>query len=323
MAYTIDSAGSGLFAPIEPYDSGFLSVGGSHRLYWEESGRPDGIPVVFLHGGPGAGCAPTHRRFFDPQHYRIILFDQRGSGRSTPPGSLENNTTPDLVADMERLRAHLHVDRWVVFGGSWGSTLALAYAEAHPDRCKALILRGIFMGEDREIEWFLHGIGRFFPEAHRAFVEAIPSDERNDLLDAYYRRLTAPERSVRRSAALIWSRYEGACSTLLPSQDTVLNFSEVEFAERLARIEAHYFVNRVFMPEGALLANVQAIRHIPAVIVQGRYDMVCPIETADRLSRAWPEATYDVVPDAGHAALEPGIRKALIAATERFKRLQG
>ena len=219
---------------------------------------------------------------------------------------------------MERLREHLHVERWVVFGGSWGSTLALAYAEAHPNRCKALIMRGIFLGEDREIDWFLHGIGRFFPEAHRAFVEAIPSGERGDLLDAYYRRLTAPERSVRRSAALIWSRYEGACSTLLPSQDTVLNFSEVEFAERLARIEAHYFVNRVFMPEGALLANVQAIRHIPAVIVQGRYDMVCPIETADKLSRAWPEATYDVVPDAGHAALEPGIRKALIAATERL-----
>lgn len=321
MAYNMDSAGPGLFAPIEPFDSGFLAVDGHHRLYWEQSGRPDGVPVVFLHGGPGAGCAPTHRRFFDPAYYRIILFDQRGSGRSTPGGSLQDNTTGHLVADMEQLRAHLKVDRWVVFGGSWGSTLALAYAQAHPRHCRALVLRGIFLGEETEIDWFLNGIGRFFPEAWRAFVEAIPEAERGDLLGAYYRRLTGGDRSARRAAALAWSRYEGSCSTLLPSQDTVLNFSELDFAERLARIEAHYFVHRLFLPPGALLAGVEGIRHIPTVIVQGRYDMVCPIMTADRLARAWPEATYDVAADAGHAALEPGIRRSLINATERFKRL--
>jgi proline iminopeptidase len=208
-----------------------------------------------------------------------------------------------------------------VFGGSWGSTLALAYAQAHPNRCRALVLRGIFLGGETEIDWFLHGIGRFFPEAYRAFVEAIPAAERDDLLGAYYRRLTGDDRAARRGAALAWSRYEGSCSTLLPSQDTVLNFSELDFAERLARIEAHYFVNRLFVPEGGLLAGVESIRHVPAVIVQGRYDMVCPIITADRLARAWPEATYDIVADAGHAALEPGIRRALISATERFKRL--
>jgi len=321
MAYIMDSAGPGLFAPIEPFDSGFLAVDETHRLYWEQSGRPDGVPVVFLHGGPGAGCAPTHRRFFDPEHYRIILFDQRGSGRSTPPGSLVDNTTPHLVADMERLRKRLDVERWVVFGGSWGSTLGIAYAEAYPHRCRGLVLRGIFLGEATEIDWFLHGIGRFFPEAYRSFVEAIPATERGDLLGAYYKRLTGTDRSARRAAALAWSRYEGSCSTLLPSQDTVLNFSELDFAERLARIEAHYFVHRLFVPPGSLLDGIQSIRHLPAVIVQGRYDMVCPIMTADRLSRAWPEATYDIAADAGHAALEPGIRRALISATERFKRL--
>lgn len=321
MAYNMDNADPGLFAPIEPFDSGFLAVDGHHKLYWEQSGRPDGMPVVFLHGGPGAGSAPTHRRFFDPAHYRIILLDQRGSGRSTPAGSLIDNTTGHLVADLEQVRRHLNVDRWVVFGGSWGSTLALAYAQAHPQHCRALVLRGIFLGEDAEIDWFLHGIAQFFPEVHRAFVEAIPLAERGDLLSAYYRRLTGGDKSARRAAALAWSRYEGACSTLLPSHDTVLNFSELDFAERLARIEAHYFVNRLFIPQGSLLAGVEGIRHIPAVIVQGRYDMVCPISTADKVHQAWPEATYNVVPDAGHAALEPGIRKALINATERFKRL--
>ena len=321
MAYNMDSAGPGLFAPIEPFDSGMLAVDDRHRLYWEQSGRPDGTPVVFLHGGPGAGCAPTHRRFFDPAHYRIILVDQRGAGKSTPSGDLTGNTTADLVADLEALRHHLAIARWVVFGGSWGSTLALAYAQAHPNACRALILRGIFLGGAHEIDWFMHGIGRFFPEAHQAFVAAIPAAERSDLLGAYYRRLTDGDRATRRNAALAWSRYEGACSTLLPSQETVLNFSEIDFAERLARIEAHYFVNRLFLTPGALLAGVELIRHLPAVIVQGRYDMVCPIATADALHNAWPEATYDVVPDAGHAALEPGIRRALVNATEQFKRL--
>lgn len=321
MVYNMDKAGPDLFPPIEPYESGALAVDARHRLYWEQSGRADGTPVVFLHGGPGAGCAPAHRRFFDPAHYRIVLFDQRGAGRSTPGGDLVDNSTAHLVSDLEALRAHLGIDRWVVFGGSWGSTLALAYALAHPRACRALILRGIFLGEAREIDWFLHGIGTFFPEARRAFVEAIPSAERGDLLGAYYRRLTGPEGGERRAAALAWSRYEGACSTLLPSHDTVMNFSESDFAERLARIETHYFVNALFLEPGAIMAGIEGIRHLPGVIVQGRYDMVCPIASADRLARAWPEATYDVVPDAGHAALEPGIRRSLVRATEQFKRL--
>ncbi|WP_240932805.1 prolyl aminopeptidase [Pelagibius litoralis] len=308
-----------LFSPIEPYESGRLALDDQHSMYWEVSGNPTGRPIVFLHGGPGAGAGPDHRRFFDPRHYRIVVFDQRGAGRSTPLGGLENNTTPHLIADMERLRDHLGIMRWHVFGGSWGSTLALAYAQAHPERVSALVVRGIFLGSEAEIDWFLYGMARIFPENWRNFADAIPEDERGDLMTAYQKRLNDPDPKVHLPAARAWSMYEGSCSTLLPSPQTVAAFGEERHALGLSRIEAHYFEHQVFLEENALMKNLNRIRNIPAVIVQGRYDMVCPMETADALHRAWPEADYMVVPDAGHSAMEPGIRRALVAATERFK----
>jgi len=308
-----------LYPAAESRAGGFLPVGGVHRLYWEESGNAGGVPVVFLHGGPGAGASPVHRQFFDPSHYRIVIFDQRGAGRSTPLGSLEDNTTPDLVADMERLREHLGIGRWIVFGGSWGSTLALAYAEHHPERCLALVLRGIFLGRPVEIDWFLHGIRNVFPEAWRDFSEFIPAQERGDLLAAYHRRLVDPDPAVHLPAARRWSVYEGSCSTLLPNPALVADFATDRVALGLARIEAHYFVNRLFLPDDFLLANIDRVRHIPAVIVQGRYDAVCPPVTADELHRAWPEAGYHVAPDAGHSAFEPGIRTLLVRAMDGFR----
>jgi proline iminopeptidase len=310
-----------LFPPIEPYATGTIAVDGRHTLYWEQSGNPRGLPVAFLHGGPGAGATPTHRRFFDPSVYRIIIFDQRGAGRSSPLGELIDNTTKHLVEDIETLRRHFAVERWVVFGGSWGSTLALSYAETHPERCRALILRGIFLCRQVEIDWFLYGISNVFPEAWRAFAAGIPEDERGDLLTAYYRRLIDPNPTVHMPAARSWSIYEGACSTLLPSADTVAAFGEERMALGLARIEAHYFVNEIIPPAEDIVARIDRIRHVPATIVQGRYDMVCPIVTADELARSWPEAEYIVVPDAGHSAMEPGIRAQLVAATERARRL--
>jgi proline iminopeptidase len=310
-----------LFPPIEPYATGTLKVDPLHTLYWEQSGNPHGTPVAFLHGGPGAGATPTHRRFFDPQHYRIVIFDQRGAGRSKPLGAVADNTTRHLVADMEALRRHLGVERWVVFGGSWGSTLALAYAEAHPAHCIGLALRGIFLCRPAEVDWFLYGIRNVFPEAWRTFAAFVPEGERRDLLNAYYRRLIDPDPAVHMPAARAWSTYEGACSTLLPSPDTVAAFGEDRMALGLARIEAHYFRHNIIAPEDDLVAHVQRIRHIPAVIVQGRYDMVCPIVSADELARAWPEAEYVVVPDAGHSAMEPGIRARLVGATEKLRRI--
>jgi proline iminopeptidase len=310
-----------LFPPIEPYATGTIAVDARHTLYWEQSGNPRGLPVVFLHGGPGAGATPTHRRFFDPSVYRIIVFDQRGAGRSTPLGELVGNTTSRLVEDIETLRRHFAVERWVVFGGSWGSTLALSYAESHPERCRALILRGIFLCRKTEIDWFLYGIHNVFPEAWRAFAAGIPEAERDDLLTAYYRRLIDPKPTVHMPAARSWSIYEGACSTLLPSADTIAAFGEERMALGLARIEAHYFVHEIIPPAEDLVARIARIRRVPATIVQGRYDMVCPIVTADELARAWPEAEYVVVPDAGHSAMEPGIRAQLVAATERARRL--
>lgn len=308
-----------LFSPIEPYDSGRLELDDTHSMYWEVSGNPTGRPVVFLHGGPGAGAGPDHRRFFDPRHYRIVIFDQRGAGRSTPLGAVENNSTQHLIADMERLRDHLGIMRWHVFGGSWGSTLALAYAQAHPERVSALVVRGIFLGSAAEIDWFLYGMARVFPENWRNFAAAVPEAERGDLMAAYRKRLFDPDPKVHLPAARAWSVYEGSCSTLLPSPQTVAAFGEERHALGLSRIEAHYFENHVFLEEDALMKGLDRIRNIPAVIIQGRYDMVCPIATADALHRAWPEADYLVVPDAGHSAMEPGIRRALVAATERFK----
>jgi proline iminopeptidase len=308
-----------LFAPIEPHRTGMLRADPRHSLYWEVSGNPEGRPVVFLHGGPGAGASPDHRRFFDPAHYRIIVFEQRGAGRSTPLGELTDNTTQHLIADIESLRDSLGVARWQVFGGSWGSTLALAYAQAHPERVTALVLRGIFLCTAAEIDWFLHGMGRFFPENWARFVEPIPAAERGDLLGAYYRRLSDPDPAVHLPAARAWSLYEGGCSTLTPSEETLTAFGADRMALGIGRIEAHYFVNRGFLAENQLLDNLERIRAIPAAIVQGRYDVICPVATADALHRAWPEADYLVVPDAGHSAMEPGIRRALVAATERFK----
>lgn len=308
-----------LFAPIETFASGMLDLEAPHRMYYEQSGNPHGVPVVFLHGGPGAGASAVHRQFFDPAFYRIVVFDQRGAGRSTPLGCLDNNTTPALVSDMEKLREHLGIDRWLVFGGSWGSTLALAYGEHHPDRCLGLILRGIFLCRPSEIDWFLYGLRTIFPETWRAFSGFIPENERGDLLTAYHKRLTDPDPAIHMPAARSWSVYEGSCSTLLPNPALVADFASDRVALGLARIEAHYFVNNIFLPDNFLLDNVGRLRKVPAVIVQGRYDIVCPPVSADDLHRAWPEAEYEVVADAGHSAFEPGIRARLVAATEAFK----
>lgn len=308
-----------LFPEIEPYAKGMLRLDALHAMYWEQSGAKDGLPVVFLHGGPGAGSTPNHRRFFDSRHYRVVLFDQRGAGRSTPHAEIRANTTPLLVSDLERLREYLRIERWLVFGGSWGSTLALAYAEAYPARCLGLILRGIFLCRRSEIEWFLYGLRNLFPEAWRAFSEYIPEAERSDLLSAYSRRLNDPDPAVHRPAARRWSIYEGSCSTLLESPETVAYFGRDDVAISLARIEAHYFTHDIFLPENSLLENVGKLHPIPGVIVQGRYDAVCPIVTADDLHLAWPQAKYIVVPDAGHSAWEPGISSALVQATERFR----
>ena len=309
-----------LYPPIEPYTTGMLPLDGRHTMYWEQSGNPNGVPIVFLHGGPGAGATPTHRRFFDPSHYRIVVLDQRGAGRSLPLGALEDNTMRHLVEDLETLRRHLAIDKWAVFGGSWGSTLALAYAEAHPARCRGLVLRGIFLCRRSEIDWFLHGMRTVYPEAWRAFTGFLPENERGDLLGSYYRRLIDASPGLHMPAARAWSTYEGACSTLLPSPDTVAAFGEDRMALGLARIEAHYFGHEVIAPADDLVANVGRIRQLPGAIVQGRYDMVCPIVGADELARAWPEAEYIIVPDAGHSAMEPGIRSQLVAATERLKK---
>ncbi len=310
-----------LYPEIQPHQSGMLKLDDIHTMYWEISGNPRGVPVVFLHGGPGAGTTASHRRFFDPAHYRIVLFDQRGAGRSVPLGEIRNNTTPHLIRDVETLRAHLGIERWLVFGGSWGSTLTLAYAESHPERCTGLVLRGIFLCRKREIDWFLYDVRHIFPEAWRSFAEYLPAAERSDLLRHYHKRLMDPDPAVHMPAARRWSVYEGSCSTLLPSPETVAAFGDDRMALGLARMEAHYFINDIFLPENSLLADLPHIRRLPATIVQGRYDVVCPIVTADELHRAWPEASYVVVPDAGHSAMEPGIRSALVEATDRFRAL--
>jgi proline iminopeptidase len=313
-------ATAGLFPEIAPRASGMLRLDGLHSMHWEDCGRADGIPVVFLHGGPGAGSTPRHRRFFDPDAYRIIVYDQRGAGRSTPLGELRDNTTPHLIADLETLRRHLGVERWLVFGGSWGSTLALAYAEAHPERCLGLILRGIFLCRSSEIEWFLYGLRSVFPEPWEKFSGFLPPAERRDLLRGYHRRLVDPDPAVHMPAARAWSVYEGSCSTLLPSPETVAYFAGDVVALGLARIEAHYFVNDIFLEANSLLENAHRLSGIPGTIVQGRYDMVCPLVSAHELHLAWPRADYRIVPDAGHSAWEPGILGALVEATEHFKR---
>ena len=312
-----------LFPEVDPYATGRLAVDHRHTLYWEACGHHDGVPLVFLHGGPGGGCQPHHRRYFDPAFWRIVLFDQRGAGRSSPPAELVDNTTPHLVADLERLRRHLGIEQWLLFGGSWGSTLALAYAEAHPARCLGLVLRGIFLARPSELDWFMHGMRNVFPEAWRAFVEFLPPAERGDLLASYYRRLVHPDPAVHLPAAQAWDRYEGACSKLLPPAGSLPRFEFDDSALAIARIEAHYFVHGAFLGPDQLIANIGRIRHVPCTIVQGRYDIICPPVTADALARAWPEAEYVIVPDAGHSVREPGITQELVAAVKRMQQRVG
>ena len=310
----------GLYPPVEPHRHGLLAVGHGHEIYWEECGNPEGKPAVFLHGGPGAGCDTRARRFFDPARYRIVLFDQRGCGRSRPHASLEHNTTWDLVADMEQLRVHLGIERWQVFGGSWGSTLALAYAQAYPTRVTELALRGIFLLRESELDWFYQqGASALFPDRWEAYAEPIPEQERGDLMRAFHRRLTGADRTAAIAAARAWAVWEGSTSFLLTDDDNVRKWGEDDFALAVARIECHYFVNGGFLRgENQLLDDVGRIRHIPAVIVQGRYDVVCPMTTAWDLHRAWPEADFRVVPDAGHSAFETGMTDELVRATDRF-----
>ncbi len=314
-----------LYPPIEPYDSGMLDVSDGNRIHWEVCGNPDGKPAVMLHGGPGGGCTPDHRRQFDPSLYRIVLFDQRNCGRSLPPASdpsvsLETNTTWNLVADMELLREHLGIERWQVFGGSWGSALALAYAQTYPSRVSELVLRGIFTLRPFELYWFYQeGASLVFPDKWEAYVAPIPPDERDDLLAAFHTRLNDPDPAVRLPAARAWSVWEGSTIRLLPDPSIVDTHSDDDYAVTFSRIENHYFVNGGFLPDD-LIDGVAKIRHIPCVIVQGRYDMCTPAATAWDLHRAWPEAEFHMVDDAGHAYVEPGILHRLVSATDRFAR---
>ena len=311
-----------LFPAIEPYETGFLKVSALHQIYYEVSGNPKGKPVIVCHGGPGGGSTPSMRRYFDPKLYRIVVFDQRGCGRSTPGAELLENTTWDLVEDMEKLRERLEIERWQVFGGSWGSTLALAYAETHPDRVFELVLRGVFTLRQEELLWFYQrGADWFYPDAWQEFLKPIPEEERGDLIGAYYKRLTGEDAAVRLAAAKAWSIWEGGTVSLFPSQERISSFSGDAFALAFARIECHYFVNKGFFDrDDQIIANIDAIRHLPAVIVQGRYDVVTPMRTAWELHQAWPESELVVIQDAGHAASEPGIIDGLVRATNKFAR---
>jgi proline iminopeptidase len=311
-----------LYPPIESYRHGWLDVGDGHSIYFEESGNPDGKPCLFVHGGPGGGSSPEARRFFDPDRYRIVLFDQRGCGRSRPHASLEANTTWHLVADMERLRRELAIERWLVFGGSWGSTLSLAYAQAHPEVVTELVLRGIFLLRPTEIHWFYqHGASELYPDAWEHYLAPIPEEERDNLLAAFHRRLTGDDEAIRLAAARAWSVWEASTSFLLQNRGFMEKLDAPAAALAMARIECHYFMNRGFFetPE-QLLDNIDRIRHIPTVIVQGRYDVVCPAVTAWDLHRAWPEAEFQLIADAGHSAFDPANARALVAATSRFAR---
>lgn len=309
-----------LYPPPEPFDQGSLLVGGEHAIYYEQCGNPQGKPAVFVHGGPGGGGDVGARRFFDPDRYRIVVFDQRGAGRSRPFASLTDNTTWHLVADMEMLREHLSIERWLVFGGSWGSTLSLAYAQCHPQAVSELVLRGIFLLRSKEIRWFYqHGASEIYPDQWAHFLEPIPVEERGDLLAAYHRRLTGGDRDTRLAAARAWSIWEGSTSFLRSDPKRTEQFGSPDFAVALATIEAHYFVNRgFFSTEDQLLEGVDAIRGIPAVLVQGRYDVVCPMTTAWDLASRWPEADLRIVAGAGHSAYEPGIAHELVSATDAF-----
>ena len=302
-----------LYPAIQPANTWRFPVSDQHTLYLEECGAADGVPVVFLHGGPGGACEPGHRRFFNPEAYRIILFDQRGCGKSRPHASLENNTTWDLIGDLEKIREHLGIERWVVFGGSWGSTLALAYAQTHPDRVLGLILRGVFLAREQDVRWFFQdGASRIFPEAWAHFVEPIPEDERDDMVGAYYQRLTSDNDIVRMGAAKAWSIWEGSSVTLLPDRNVVDHFSDPHTALSIARLECHYFKNGSFFRPNQLLEDLERISHLPGFIVHGRYDIVCPIDQAFELQSRWSKAQLRVIDDAGHAVTETGISEALV-----------
>ncbi len=308
-----------LYPPIEPYETGSLDVGDGHRLYWERCGTRGAKPAIFLHGGPGAGCSPDHRRQFDPERYDVLLFDQRGCGRSTPHASLEANTTWHLVADIERLREMLGIDRWMVFGGSWGSTLALAYAQAHPDRATELVLRGIFTFRQTELDWlYRYGASEIFPDKWQEFLAPIPEAERGDLVAAYHRRLTGDDPKARLAAAKAWSKWEAETVTLLPNPEVIEEHCSDDFAIAIARIENHYMINKGWIEEGALIRNAALLHGIEGVIVQGRYDCCTPPAAAWDLKQAWPQVALEIVPDGGHLFSEPGILDGLIRATDAF-----
>lgn len=305
------------YPPITPNAEYELPVDEVHTLYVEESGNPRGLPVIFLHGGPGSGCGSDHRRFFDPEIYRIVLFDQRGAGRSTPHAELVNNTTAHLVSDIETIRQFLKIDKWVVFGGSWGSTLGLVYAETHPESVLGLILRGVFLGREQDLHWFFQeGASYIFPDYWQEFCSFIPENERHNLVEAYYRRLTGDDDLVRMSAAKNWSLWEGQCLTLQPNLDSITHFSDPFFALSLARTECHYFMHRCFLKPNQILTDLPKIQHLPSIIIHGRYDMVCTLDNAWLLHQAWSGSELDIIRDAGHSAGEPGITSALIEATQ-------
>lgn len=310
-----------LFPPIEPHRADWLKVSKIHEIYFECCGNPKGIPVVFLHGGPGGGVSAEHRQYFDPKKYHVILFDQRGCGKSRPFAELEENTTWDLVEDIEKLRTHLEIDKWAVFGGSWGSTLALTYAQTYPEFCTGLFLRGIFLLRKKEIDWFYQeGCSKIYPDAWEKYLAPIPIEERGDLVRAYYKRLTGEDKEVRQSAAKAWATWEASTSRLLQNHKMIEGFAQDAFADAFARIECHYFINKGFFSEdNFLLKNIDRIRHLPATIIQGRYDVVCPPESAWELHQAWPEADFQIIQDAGHSLAEPGLTKAMLKALEEFK----
>lgn len=308
-----------LFPAIQPDKTWHFPVSESHTLYIEESGNPEGVPVVFLHGGPGGNCEPGHRRFFNPEEYRIILFDQRGCGKSKPHASLEQNTTWDLVEDLEKIRKYLEIESWVVFGGSWGSTLALIYAQTCPERVKGLILRGIFLSRDEDIRWlFQGGAARLFPEAWQHYLEPIPKDEREDMIAAYHKRLTSKNEIVRMGAAKAWSIWEGTTATLMPDKNVVEHFSDPHIALSIARIECHYFINQSFLSPGQILDNLHKLKNIPGFIVHGRYDIICPIDQAFLLSQHWSNSKLKVIDNAGHAVTEKGISDALVISCNQM-----
>ncbi|TWH64619.1 proline iminopeptidase [Azomonas agilis] len=310
-----------LYPEIKPYARHELSVGDGHVLYVDESGSPDGLPVVFIHGGPGAGCDSSSRRFFDPALYRIVTFDQRGCGRSTPHASLEHNTTAHLIADMQKIREHLKIDQWVLFGGSWGSTLALAYAQTHPERVLGLLLRGIFLCRPQDFSWFYQeGASRLFPDYWQDYLAPIPQAERGDLMAAYYKRLTGTDQIAQMHAAKVWSIWEGRTATLRPNTQVVERFAEPHRALSIARIECHYFVNNAFLEPDQLVRDMSKIAHLPGVIVHGRYDVICPLDNAWAVHQAWPNSELHIVRDAGHAAAEPGIVDALVRAADNMAR---